>query len=285
MSEKPRKKLDARVVISALLSFFMSLLLSAFVLVFLINITVLNPSFLKNQVDNSGYVATVAVKLRGEMTAYGIPGGFSESFMSGIVDERNVRLDIFGSIDNLYSREAAMSRVGIFKENIYGKLRENVMSSGVELTSESEESLMHLAGICAAKYDESVSFPWQSHISRMLLLAKRLILTAIIVTGGVLPILALCMLSLHKSRTKRYRYFIYSLTAASANILIPVLLMTVTGGIRNISITDKAMYHLLLACFSGVMGHLLLSAMVLIAATAGLSLLYLRHMKVRRYRK
>ncbi|MCL2014054.1 MAG: hypothetical protein FWG69_03605 [Oscillospiraceae bacterium] len=270
-----------RAFLSFALSFAISFCLTSFGFLAVIRVTILNPSYIKFHVERTSYAQNVADEITNHFISYGMSSGFSAEFMSGIIDGRQIKNDIFCEIDNLYSKENVGATVEGFREITYEKLTEDAKNRGIKITRETEQNLNYLADLCKETYTEYVGFGWLSETSRVLIPAKSIVNSALIISGALTMLLIACIFIIQSNRTRRYRYLIYSAAGSVIVFTAGIITLMVTGFINRIPVGDEGLYKLVVSCANGVLVFISLFAIVIAAAAGIIIALYHRRMKKR----
>ena len=260
-------------IISWILSFFLSLFLFLLSCTVLFQMTILSPSFLKEQIVKSNAVSYLTQDLRETFVSYGISSDFDEAFFHSALDETQVQSDLFGEVDQLYDPSAPEIDFDSFQNEMYQKLLENVKERNIEVTDTVDGALQYLAQVCRESYQETVHIPLSSYASGMLQFLKKPILIA---TIGLIAFVLFVVGFLSFLRHKRSfcRYCIYACCGAALTLFVPWAVVAFSGRIEKIGITQKALYALITTYAHQVLSLLLMTIGILVLVAVVLLIVY-----------
>lgn len=266
--QKGLQKSRMRNGISLLLSFLLCLFMALMVYVLVLRCTLINASFLKQQVEKSKYPAYVTEELQSVFISYGMSSGFDEAFFMNALDVRRTANDVRLAVDQLYTPSAQGPDIEGFQNNLYEQLVENVKQRQIEITEPVDEALKYLSKVCADTYKGEVSLPFSGTISGVLQSVERPLDIAL----ALLMLMCLIVLSFQFAmrRTQTFlRYLAYSAGGASLLLAVPALWLLLSGFIGRIGITSEALYNLVTRYIHQILYLLLLGAAALLALAVG----------------
>lgn len=265
-----------RGMVSAVLAFLASLFLTLLVLLLTVQTTLLNPSFMKKQVDNSRYIPHIIEDMESVFVSYGMSSNFDEAFFTSVLDATAVKNDVDREIEKLYNPDAPGADTEAFEASLLTKLQENVEARGVEVTQDVREALVYLASMCADSYQEGVQLPLASYASGVLIALQKPVLIGILILAALSAFVLGYLYRLRRRKSQFCRFAIYALSGAVLTVAIPSLFVWFSGRIEKIGITSKALYYFITTYVHGVLSAALLFAGVLALAVAVLALFYRR---------
>lgn len=261
-------------IISWILSFFLSLFLFLLSCAVLLQMTVLSPPFLKEQIVKSNAVSYLTQDLRETFVSYGISSDFDEAFFNSALDENQVQSDLFGKVDRLYDPSAPEIDLDGFQKEMYQKLLENVKERNIEVTDTVDGALQYLAQICRQSYQETVHIPLSSYASGMLQFLKKPILIAAIGLAG-LALFVIVFLYFVRHKRSFCRYCIYACSGAALTLFVPWAVVAFSGRIEKIGITQKALYALITTYAHQALSFLLVMIGILVLVAVVFLIVYL----------
>ena len=256
-----------------ILSFLLCLFLTVLSLLTVLACTLLSPSFLKKQVDKSGYTAHVMEDMEDIFVSYGISSDFDEAFFTSVLTEEAVRADIFAEIERLYAAGATGADYDAFESQLYDKLAINVRERNLEITESVDQALHYLALMCAETYREGVGLPFASYASSALAAAKTPVLIAM-AAMAVLSLFVLGFLFALQKKNGFFRYGIYAFSGAAVTLTVLALVVLLSGKIEKIGLTGKALYFLVTGYAKQAVILLFAAVGVLLAVVLIFALLY-----------
>ena len=252
-----------RGLVSAVLSFLLSLFLSFFVVLMGLQCTVMSPGFLKRQIQDSLYASHLIESVEDHFVSYGMASNFDEAFFQSVLDEKQFEQDILAEAATIYSDQQGFDAVA-YEEALYLKLVQNVQERGYELTAENEEAVRYLAQECTEVYQKTVSLPIQSQLANILNKMKAPIQIALIVDTALLIFTVFFLFVMYRRKYKSLAYITYALSGSALLIGIPGLMVLLSGKLERLAITSQALYELVLHYVRGILFPLLFTAALLL---------------------
>ena len=102
-----RNKSTIKKIISLLLAFLLSLTMAFSMLILVIQSTVLNPDYLRNQLSSSHYYDNVITEVEDKFSSYASASGFDENFFKTVLNINDVQLNVNESLSVLYGESDA----------------------------------------------------------------------------------------------------------------------------------------------------------------------------------
>ena len=157
-----------RRVLSFLLAWMFCLMSVVIGLVVVLNGTICSPSFLKRQIEKSGYALAAAQELSENYLSYGAAGGVDNDTMRSLIDIASIEADMSLSVDALYSNGEAVD-YSAFRENTYNVLLDYANSQGHSVNDEVKEGLQAMADACTSDYSNRTTIPFLSYLKPLVL--------------------------------------------------------------------------------------------------------------------
>lgn len=264
-----------RAVLSVLLAFLLSLFLTLFTLVLLVQATVMSPSYFRNQVARSQYVPHLIEDMEDYFVSYGETSGFDEAFFTTVLDETAVQTDIVREIDRLYGSGGTGADIPAFRDSLYRKLVQNVEARQITITDDIDAALQYLVKICAETYQEGVGLPLASYAAGAVSAMRKPLLFALLGLGVLSLFAGGFLFIIQPVRRQALRYLSYALGGAMLMVAVPAVWLLSSGRIERIGITGKALYHLVVTYLQQTGFAALWAAVILAVLTLGTMLLHL----------
>ena len=140
-------------------------------IVFIINNTLFNKSFIVKNLQHSDYIETCAEQIRNNMAKLGKDSGFSSDFFMTIISKDNIERDILNSFEKLYNNEDE-EHGSDFEDMLYGKFVEYGTSNGYKITGGVSANLHKLVSFCGQIYDSHTSIPCYAQIRALIEMEK-----------------------------------------------------------------------------------------------------------------
>ena len=157
---------------SILIAFSTYLIIMFLTIVFIINNTLFNKSFIVKNLQHSDYIATSAEQIINNMEKLGKDSGFSSGFFMAIVSkDNNIERDILNSFEKLYNNEDE-EYGSDFEDMLYGKFVEYGTSNGYKITEGVSANLHKLALFCGQIYASHTSIPCYAQIRALIEMEK-----------------------------------------------------------------------------------------------------------------
>lgn len=266
-------------VISYLLSFILCLLLIVGSLCAILQATVLNENFFKQQMRRSNYSTLVTSLVQDRFVSYGMAAGFDQETCKSLLTKEQVEADAQKIVQFIYESGKGPD-YDAFQKSIMQKLTENAKSRGFQMTAENTKAIQRMAETCRISYQQIVALPapFVSALRSLVPKAKRVLLLG---GFGALVMIAVAVFLLKRLHHMRsfYRFCIYAVSGAllllaggSGGILL-------SGKIERIGIVLQPQYKLTVIYLHQMIFYAFIMAAVLAAVTVVLAVLYVHRCK------
>ena len=143
-------------------------------IVFIINNTVFNKSFIIKNLQHSDYIATAVEQMLDNMEKLGKCSGFSKDFFVTVISKDDIECDILNSFEKLYNNENE-EYCSNFEDTLYGKFVEYGASNGNKITEGVSVNLQKLASFCGQIYSSTTSIPCSAQIKALIQMEKNFV--------------------------------------------------------------------------------------------------------------
>ena len=179
---------------SILIAFSTYLIIMFLTIVFIINNTLFNKSFIVKNLQHSDYIATSTEQIRNNMEKLGKDSGFSSDFFMTIIKKDNIERDILNTFEKLYNNENE-EYSSDFEDMLYGKFVEYGTSNGHKITEGVSDNLHKLASFCGQIYASHTSIPCYAQIRALIEMEKNFF-SVYVVVGLILLLFIVTILFL-----------------------------------------------------------------------------------------
>lgn len=111
-----KKKLNY--IVYYCLEFCLMSFLFGILLLSVVGIDIMNPKFIKKQMEKVNYYSKVVINIVEENKNYLIPSGFDEQVLENLINEEQVRTDINGIVDSFYQTEVYQINTESLKQQL-----------------------------------------------------------------------------------------------------------------------------------------------------------------------
>lgn len=244
-------KLVIKQIFSMVLSFILSLLGLIAIVIFMANITLANPNYMKDKAKQSHFSSKAYSELEEKYTSYGSASGFTIDAFDKILNEAEIEAALFKNIDKIYFDTQGPNYESI-NTQIYDMLMQNVESRNIVITQDIKTGVSELASTCANDYINAVSLPFVTYITAAVNAVKQKLGAANIALLAAFVFTAAFIVILNKTSHRLFKYFAYSLTTMfilSASIPAAVIL---SDKMSYISVQPISLNHFAVDYLNGI---------------------------------
>lgn len=259
-----------------MLSFLISLLLFLLACALVLQGTLLNPDYLRKQLNESHYYENALAEVENEFSSYASASGFDQKLLDSALDISDLQLSVNQSLNQIYGEESEPGGTADFQSKLDQILTRNAESRGAALTEDSKKSLLLLAQTCSDTYLQEISFPYAKELAEIVGKIK---------TGLRLPSLLLLVLAaalvwvlfrINRWKHRALRYCIYAVSGTMLMLAAFPAYLLLSGRIGQVAILSKSLYSLTVSCANGILTLFLECAAVSAGVAAILCFLYHR---------
>ena len=238
-----------------ILSFLLSMFLAVTVVLCLLQLTIFDQSFLRRQIERSGYSDNVMYEVQETLSSFGMGSGFSEGFFADAVSRDMLRADIFREVSRIYEDYGRSVVHNRFHENLRADLVAYVEAQNGEITYEQLQAIENLADVSTAAYVNIVSIPFTDQFYSIMSHMHQVSIWGLIVFILLDAVCVAAVLLRDKKRVSsrwKVESLMNSVAGAFLIVGIPMLLLAVSGVLRRISVSGRALHLLMQQYFSSV---------------------------------
>lgn len=243
---------------SILIAFSTYLIIMFLTIVFIINNTLFNKSFIVKNLQHSDYIATSAEQIINNMEKLGKDSGFSSGFFMAIVSKDNIERDILNSFEKLYNNEDE-EYGSDFEDMLYGKFVEYGTSNGYKITEGVSANLHKLALFCGQIYASHTSIPCYAQIRALIEMEKNFFSVYILVGLSLLLFMIITLFLIH--RKNLYEFTKLSITIFAGSCLSFSLILTSSKIFRieeNLPISNPVFKNFAKKCYCEIWNEFLI---------------------------
>jgi hypothetical protein len=225
-------------------SFIFSLSLALTSILCLLQTTVFDEGFLRNQIEASGYADNLMETLQESLGSYGRASGFGETIFREAVSMDMLRADVLREVSRLYQMTDKRIDTSSFMRSLNQSLLDDVEKRGLDLSTEGIEAVSYLARVSSEAYASIVSIPFNEQIFNAL--SKLGSMNRIGIIGvGLLDIACIALLlTCASSSRKRVEGFMHAIAGAMLMMSVPAVFLTLSETLKRLPLTGKALYNL-----------------------------------------
>lgn len=267
-----------RHIIYGIISFVLSFLLFLLSFAVMLQSTILNPSYIMDNMNTSNYFIDKRDEIRKSLVDLGYASGLDESFFENVVDEVTIHDNTQAYLNSFYSGEEAKIDTTAFKQKFNSELDSYISKNNLkEASGSSREYLINQA---ASIYASSLRIPLFTTLSTYLVAMKNMM--PLIIGGLVVLAAVLCIIIIFTNRWKHraVRYICYATSGTFLTVgIIPAVLLS-TGFVGKINIDSRAFYNLFVQSMNSILIALAICSIVFLIISVGLFFL---HKSMRRH--
>lgn len=271
-----------RSVLSALVSFIMSLLITGGVLCTTLYMTALNDDFAVSVVERSQYAELLSAEIKDEFISYGhasnIEDTFFDSLFENTVTPQRISTDTEQILRDFYAGSVQDSvPTDDLEAVLFEDLKEYAIQRGFEPDDEMVENLQIVASELCEVYNSYVSVFSLSYFrtaSRMLSNYSPYALYAAVICAVGFVVTAVILRLFYRKAKNYLRYYIYAFSGAALMLLAAPLAALIGDIGGKINIASAALYSMASGMLSSVFVAVAVSAAIPILCTVLLSVLW-----------
>ena len=265
------KNILIRRIIAAVVSFVLAITVTALSLCALIAISCSSPFFI-TIVTDSGYISAASEAVLTDLEDVAIPSGLPTDFFETRLKKELLRDRVLNAFKSHIEGTTPDFSVEEIHNEFYNMLREYALTQNRVISDESEEALKGFADECCECYLNYVNPAAVKLVLTYFPIIKKYItyasaVAALLVAAAAILLYFLC----RKKDFEKLLYFSFSTAALLLGILPAIIL--ISGEIKKIAITGKALYSLVVGFFEGILGLALIFAAVFLLLALSLILI------------
>lgn len=260
--------------ISILFAFFLSLFLFFLSVLAVAQGTVLNPDYMRKQLDASHYYDHVITEVEDEFVSYASASGFDGRFFQTLLDLNDVQMGVNHSLSVLYGESGRPEDTSDFEEKLYEKLSENVKGRGIAFSPAVEQGLRLLAKTCADTYIQYISIPYAGELAPAVQKIKRPLLLSEFALTFLIVFLSAAIFRLNRWRHRALRAYLYAAFGAALMLAVFPSVILLSGKVNQLAMISRSMYAFAVCYLNGILYDFLLCALMMGMIGLALGLLY-----------
>ena len=272
------KKLRSSVAV--VISFLMSICIVATVIVGVVRLTALSPSYAKRVIINSGFGEKKSNELKTELVSYGnacnIGGDFFDEFFEKTLTKELIEQDAVNYYSLIYSELKPSVDTAHLEEPLKAALVEYAEKNGYAEDETLDEDINLIVGEMCEIYSGVLSVPSVSTVHSLITKAKSLSDLALFAVAGGFVLTGLMLLFMFKPKVYSVRYLIYAFSGAFLMLLAAPLYLRISNVVGKVNVVSKSLYSFIVSFGNGVLDSLIIGACVCAVITAVLSLIYIK---------
>lgn len=263
-----------RAVISAVLSFFMTLCIALLAVLSLLSFTLFQENSIIGKMNDS-YYQGVQDSLTENLKALAPPSGLPDTIFDGLFSLSTIEKDSKAAVQNMLAGIDQTVNTDAVRQTLMDRFTEYAQSNGTDVNATNLDSL---ADTCAAVYERQVCSPLLKYYAPIRSVFDRFFAFALIGLSVLLIAMTLFLFRIHRVKHHAVRYCIYSLFG-SALMIIPIpLFLLIQNNYRNLTITPEHVRVLFISLAQTTLVRLVLGGVLV--GLAGVALLPLvAHMR------
>ena len=272
-----------RSVLSALVSFIMSLFITGGILCSALYVTALNDDFAVSVIERSQYAELLSAELKEEFISYGHASNIDDTFFDSLFEKeltpQRIGTDTEHMIRDFYAGNVQNSvQTDDLEAILFEDLKDYAAQRGFALDDETVENLQIVSSELCEEYNAYVSVFSQSYFrtaSRMLSNYSPYALYAAVICAVGFAVSAVILRLFYRKKTNYLRYFIYAFSGAML-MLLAAPLAALCGGIGSrINIASAALYSMASGMPNSIFVAVAVSAAIPALCTVLLSVLWI----------
>jgi len=147
-----------RYILTVVLSFFLSLFLLVIITGVILLRTVVNPWYIAQQLERSGFAENAATEIREIFISYGLASGVSRDVMASLITAQHIAEAAEAGVMESFDVSGGYDFTS-YSDEILAVLQDYVAKQGIDLNDDITQGLRSLADLCAGALQNYVSSP------------------------------------------------------------------------------------------------------------------------------
>ena len=261
-------------VVNVLLSFVLAVLLTVLTLAGTLQFTLLNQSFMLDNMNSSNYIIEKKDEITRSLTDLGYASGLEEEFFSNLLSEVMLNDDSEKYIQDYYSGEGSVVDKTAFKQAFNTALDEYIEKKGIDPDSVSKNNREYLINEAAKIYKRSLELPFLGRLAGSFQNLKTVVPFVIIVCLVLSALLCAIFLLSTKWKHRAVRYICYATSASFLTTAVLPLIILLSKKAETFNIASRATYMLFVSCANNMRVCILSCSAFFLIVSIGLFLLY-----------
>lgn len=263
------------------LSFILSVLLTAVLILTTLQTTVLNPEFIYKHMEKTNYFSGKQYEIKEAFIDIGYASGLNEEFWNKLADEDMIRDDTVTYLYNYYSGEGSVVDITNFEEKMRDSLDEYILKNNIKNVDKS--AIKYLIVITRSTYKAHLELPLFSRIAYYMVVARKTI--PVIISILALIIALICFAYVYKNKAEGIKYICYGTSSTFLITIVIPLAVLISDKIKYLNLSSEALYNLIVSAFNSTFIIMLILSVVCLAFSIILFSLYMSLTKKQKRRK
>lgn len=278
MGKTKKKNRKLRFIISSVLSFLLSILLTAVSVLLAVGIGFINENRILDGLNYKDYYSSVEEQFYKDARDLTLPVGLPDSVTEQIVESDQVYEDVRG-----YVLAAVNGKTYEFHtEELKQKLTENIYvyfrEQGMELNEEQLATVPEYTQMIAEQYEQDLKVPLVNYFSKLKVMYQKAEVIVILVCLILSAIIIVVLIRMYHWKHRALRFVIYATIAAAVMTAFPAVLALESGFYKKLGIGTEYLYYAVMKYLSNGFWIFIYIACIWAAVSAGL-LLFIRYLK------
>jgi len=148
--------LKLKPILICFIQFFLSVVVTAFIGLMIIKVTVLNEGYMKDVFHENDYYKKVSVAIKEDMKNYLIQSGFTEEILKELYTEEDIERELNYIIDCVYQNQKIEIDTSVMEEKLESAISEYLLTKNMEV--DSSEDMDKFVDLMMDVYLEEMTF-------------------------------------------------------------------------------------------------------------------------------
>ena len=275
---KKRKHRKGRFIISSILSFLLSILLTVATVALAIRAGFINESRILDGLNYKDYYSGVEAQFYQDAKDLSTPMGLPENVLDGIVDSDTIHEDVRGYVSAAFQGKQYTFHTDELEQSLTDHIYRYFQEQGWQLTQEQLTTIPEYTEMISDKYVEDLKVPLVNHFDKINRNYTKIMVLGI--TGCLIlsAVIIFVLIRMYRWKHRAIRFVIYSTLAAAIMTAVPAVVVLVSGFYKRISIEMEYMYHAVVQYITNGFMVFIYMSCAWVAVSVGL-LLFIRYLK------
>ena len=265
------------------LAFLSSVFLASFLLLLSLYLTLFSGSYVERQAEKADYYTQLTEEINRQIENSALGSNIPTGVLAEAVSKEYVKEDVNAYFTAMYKPEETFNIANgrNVNDSIVEKIRQYAADNGIEVTTETEESVQVLADRSVEIYDGYIELPFLISFANRVIGYKSKLLLFMVVCGVMCVLLSIALFkSLRGYLHRLLRYLAYIFGGSGLMMLGLPTVALLSGALKRLGIQSKAMYDFVQAYLSSFLWMFI--AMGLVAVAGGILFAFLSEYQRRR---
>ncbi len=255
-------------VIYVMMAFFMSCLFMLLSVSVTLQITLLNPNFILDNMNSTNYFVEKRQEIEQSLVDLGYASGLEEEFFENLLNPVDMYDDTELYFKEYYTGKSTVIDTTRFKQDFNSALDKYIEDNNINIVSTGSRD--YLVKKAAGIYSSSLEIPLFARMSTYILALKNIMPMMIIVFSGLIIVLTLIVIFTNSWKHRALKYICYATSGATLTVGIIPAVVFISGKIRQINISSRSLYGLFVQCADNIFIILAFCSVILLITSVGL---------------